>query len=45
MDTWNVGVRYDFHPSAALKAQYSMADEAVTNQKSNLLTVGVDLVF
>jgi hypothetical protein len=45
MDTWNLGVRYDFHPSAAFKVQYSMADEAVTNHKDKLLTVGVDLVF
>lgn len=45
MDTWNLGLRYDFHPSAALKVQYSMADEGVTNHEDNLLTVGVDLVF
>lgn len=45
MDTWNLGLRYDFHPSAALKVQYSMTDEGVTNHEDNLLTVGVDLVF
>lgn len=45
MDTWNLGVRYDFHPSAAFKVQYSVADEALTNHKDKLLSLGVDLVF
>lgn len=45
MDTWNLGVRYDFHPSAALKVQYSVADEKVRDTKDKLLSFGVDLVF
>ncbi|RVT46134.1 hypothetical protein EMM73_10555 [Rheinheimera sediminis] len=41
----NVGVRYDFHPSAAFKAQYTNADNKTTDRKDSVLVVGVDLVF
>lgn len=43
--TWNLGLRYDFHPSAAFKVQYSWADDQTRNKKDNLLSMGVDLVF
>ncbi len=41
----NVGVRYDFHPSAAFKAQYTNADNKTANRKDSVVVVGVDLVF
>ena len=41
----NVGVRYDFHPSAAFKAQYTNADNKTADRKDSVLVVGVDLVF
>jgi predicted porin len=41
----NVGVRYDFHPSAAFKAQYTKADNKNADRKDSLVVVGVDLVF
>lgn len=41
----NVGVRYDFHPSAAFKAQYTNADNKTEDRKDSVLVVGVDLVF
>lgn len=44
-DTWNFGVRYDFHPSAAFKAQYSSQRNKILDDRSGLVTVGVDLVF
>lgn len=44
-DVWNLGMRYDFHPSAAFKVQLTHSDDKVTNEKDQLLTVGIDLVF
>lgn len=44
-DIINVGVRYDFHPSAAFKAQYTNADNKTADRKDSVLVVGVDLVF
>ncbi|MCA1930021.1 hypothetical protein [Rheinheimera sp.] len=41
----NLGVRYDFHPSAAFKAQYTNADNKTADRKDSVLVVGVDLVF
>ncbi|WP_301003934.1 porin [Arsukibacterium sp.] len=43
--TWNIGVRYDFHPSAAFKAQFSSEDNDTLGQRNGLLAFGVDLVF
>ncbi|WP_254795483.1 porin [Arsukibacterium indicum] len=43
--TWNLGVRYDFHPSAAFKAQYSSEDSDTTGQRNGVLAFGIDLVF
>lgn len=42
---YNVGFRYDFHPSAAFKAELTSADNTIADQKTTLLTLGVDLVF
>ena len=39
------GVRYDFHPMAAFKAEWIMADNDGASTEPNLLRVGVDLVF
>ena len=44
-EAWNLGVRYDFHPSAAFKAQYTKMDDKVNDTDADLLTLGVDLVF
>jgi hypothetical protein len=44
-DTWNLGVRYDFHPAAAFKAQYTDQDNQLTGNRRSLITVGIDLVF
>ncbi|MEE2003071.1 porin [Alkalimonas sp. MEB108] len=44
-DTWNIGSRYDFHPSAALKVQYSSQKDKVADRRDQLLSVGIDLVF
>lgn len=44
-DTFNIGMRYDFHPSAAFKAQFSSQKDKIQNDRSGLITVGVDLVF
>ena len=39
------GVRDDFHPMAAFKAEWIMADNDGASTEPNLLRVGVDLVF
>ncbi|WP_199610775.1 porin [Flocculibacter collagenilyticus] len=44
-DAWTVGVRYNFHPSAAFKIQYTENDDKFMNQTSSLISFGVDLVF
>lgn len=44
-EAWNLGVRYDFHPSAAFKAQYTKMDDKANDTDADLLTLGVDLVF
>ena len=43
--TWNIGVRYDFHPAAAFKAQFSSEDNETTGQRNGVMAFGVDLVF
>jgi len=43
--TWNLGVRYDFHPSAAFKAQFSSEDNDTIGQRIGVLAFGIDLVF
>lgn len=44
-DAWNLGLRYDFHPSAAFKAQLTRMNNDLTDDDASLLTVGVDVVF
>ena len=44
-DTLNVGLRYDFHPSAAFKLQYTSQKNVLTDDRAGLLVAGVDLVF
>lgn len=43
--SYTFGIRYDFHPAAAFKASLSRQDDKLTNQKTDVLAVGVDLVF
>lgn len=43
--TWNLGARYDFHPSAAFKVQYSSEKNDTSGVRSGLIALGVDLVF
>lgn len=43
-DAFTVGVRYNFHPAAALKVDYTSYDVKGVGE-SNLLSVGVNLVF
>ena len=43
--TYNVGLRYDFHPSAAFKVQYSSEDNEIADLRQDVLAFGVDLVF
>ena len=44
-NTLNVGLRWDFSPSAAFKAQYTSEDNTLTDTRNGLVTFGVDLVF
>jgi hypothetical protein len=43
--TQNAGIRYDFHSSAALKVQFTTVENKLTDDRANLVTVGIDLVF
>lgn len=40
-----VGVRYDFHSSAAVKAEFQRRSNHIAGTRPELLLVGVDLVF
>ncbi|KKO45615.1 hypothetical protein WG68_09535 [Arsukibacterium ikkense] len=44
-NTWNIGLRYDFHPSAAFKTQFSSEKNKTMDQRNGVLAVGIDLVF
>ncbi|BBN83806.1 hypothetical protein PA25_37910 [Pseudoalteromonas sp. A25] len=43
--TVTIGARYDFHPSAAFKVDWSRLDNDLSNQDNDVITVAVDLVF
>ncbi|MCH8538851.1 MAG: porin [Alkalimonas sp.] len=43
--TWSGGLRYDFHPSAAFKVQYSNENNTLMDSRNDVVAVGVDLVF
>lgn len=43
--TLSAGLRYDFHPSAAFKIQFSSQKDKSTDKSVGLFTAGVDLVF
>jgi predicted porin len=41
-----LGIRYDFHPSAALKVEYTGYDDTLpSNKDGGIFNIGVDLVF
>ncbi|BED88526.1 hypothetical protein PspMM1_09940 [Pseudoalteromonas sp. MM1] len=44
-NVYTIGARYDFHPSAAFKIDFSRFDDDVTNTETDVVAVGVDLVF
>lgn len=43
--TWNLGLRYDFHPAAAFKVQYSSQKNDLSGHRHDLIAAGVDIVF
>ena len=43
--TWTLGTRWNFHPSAAFKAEYTVSDRKKLNRKPKIINFGVDLVF
>lgn len=44
-ETLSFGARYDFHPSAAFKIDYSTRDDNLSNTDVSVLSFGIDLVF
>lgn len=44
-NVYTIGARYDFHPSAAFKIDFSRLDDDITNIETDVVAVGVDLVF
>lgn len=44
-ETIGVGLRYDFHPSAAFKVEYNQQDNETTDQKPKVLAAAIHLVF
>lgn len=44
-ETIGVGIRYDFHPSAAIKVEYNQQDNTTDETKPKALAAAVQLVF
>jgi hypothetical protein len=44
-NAFTIGARYDFHPAAALKVEYTSLDGEVNNVDTDVIAVAVDLVF
>ncbi|ATG57619.1 hypothetical protein ATS72_006760 [Pseudoalteromonas sp. 13-15] len=44
-NVYTIGARYDFHPSAAFKIDFSRFEDDVTDTETDVVAVGVDLVF
>ncbi|MEC8139958.1 MAG: hypothetical protein VX058_07280, partial [Pseudomonadota bacterium] len=44
-NAYSFTVRYDFHPSAAFKVEFTHFEDDLSNNDADLVTFGVDLVF
>ncbi|MDN3378109.1 MULTISPECIES: porin [unclassified Pseudoalteromonas] len=44
-NVYTIGTRYDFHPSAALKVDFSRFKNDITDTETDVVAVAVDLVF
>ncbi|HVL01551.1 MAG TPA: porin, partial [Dongiaceae bacterium] len=44
-DTYSVGLRYDFHPSAAMKFEYIQQDDKINEVEPAAVAVAIDLVY
>jgi hypothetical protein len=44
-NVYTVGARYDFHPSAAFKIDFSRFEDDITNTDTDVVAVAIDLVF
>jgi len=44
-NVYTIGARYDFHPMAALKVDFSRLKDDISNTETDVVAVGVDLVF
>ena len=44
-NVYTIGARYDFHPSAAFKIDFSRFEDDITDTDTDVVAVGVDLVF
>ncbi|HVK98836.1 MAG TPA: porin, partial [Dongiaceae bacterium] len=44
-DTYSVGVRYNFHPSAAAKVEYTQQDDKINDVEPASVAVAIDLVY
>lgn len=44
-NVYTIGARYNFHPMAALKVDFSRLKDDISNTETDVVAVGVDLVF
>lgn len=44
-DTYSAGLRYDFHPSAAMKFEYIQQDDKINDVEPAAIAVAIDLVY
>ncbi|MFY8273198.1 porin [Pseudoalteromonas sp. SSDWG2] len=44
-NSYSVGARYNFHPAAAFKVDFTQVDYEISDTKTEILSIGVDIVF
>lgn len=44
-ETYSAGIRYDFHPSAAMKFEYIQQDDKINDVEPAAIAVAIDLVY
>ena len=44
-NSYSIGLRYDFHPAAAFKTEYSTTDDDITGMNPSMIRMSIDLVY
>lgn len=44
-NSYSIGLRYDFHPAAALKTEYYTTDDDITGMNPAMIRISIDVVY